>query len=126
MTSIALIAVCACLLSFALGWRARRSWRPPVEVYARATLNGPAGLTIEPGLEWRRGEDLGRLSAQLRLVAADAARLPSDGDRYRTLNDDMRGAIERLWPGRAWFVEIHGADGQWTQQYQPYGVPRNR
>lgn len=98
-------------------------YRPPVELYARCTLDLPGGLTVEPGLEWRDGEALDQLSNALLDVVAEAS---LDVAGYRDLNTAVRAAIELAWPDRAWFVEIHGSDGSWTQQFQPFGMPRSR
>jgi len=100
--------------------------RPPLERYVRCTFEIPGGLTVEPGLEYRGDESLRALSASLRDVVIEACRgHVGASDDFRSLNDAIQRAVELAWPGRAWFVEIHGQDGLWTQVFQPYGVPRN-
>lgn len=82
-------------------------------------------MVVEPGLELRRGDDLEALTAQLEHLAGGigiVAPLEPDPARYL---ESLALLFEELWPGRAWFVEIHDAQlSRWTQSYQPYGIPR--
>lgn len=105
--------------------------RPSVERYVRCSFEIDGELTVEPGLEHRRGDAW--LAPRLREVAETAARTarrelaPVDGwreDDMFTLADHLEYAIGATWPGRAWFAEVHHASG-WIQIFQPYGVPRN-
>jgi hypothetical protein len=102
--------------------------RPPVERYARTTITVD-GVTLEPGVQYERGEDSQGMSRQLRAVTARAVnsiRIPLDRVPFDALVGDLEAAITNEWPARAWFVEIHDEHGSWTQIFQPYGVPQDQ
>lgn len=96
--------------------------RPGCEDYARCTVTVGA-LTVEPGIELRRGDDLEVMWVVLRSFALHVADLVRDLGWVPAL-EQVRLDFEHVWPGRAWFLELHDTDGRWTQSYQPYGVPR--
>lgn len=101
--------------------------RPPVERYARTSF-AAGSLTIEPGLEYERGEDAQGLSRQLRDVASAAVnevRIPIERIPFDYLATMIERAIIAQWPTRAYFIEVHDDAGCWTQIFQPFGVPRN-
>lgn len=99
--------------------------RPPIERYVRCSATRGA-WTVEPGLEWREGDDFDELTDALRtladMVAICVERTDDPFEPCRTLEN----TFAHDWPGRAFFIEVHDTDGRWTQTYQPYGVPMNR
>lgn len=101
--------------------------RPPIERYLRCSLTFGA-WTVEPGLQYDRGEKLSALLGQLQRAVGEAwnAASPVDIDDVPKLNDAVEAAVMLLWPDRAWFVGVHHDVAGWTQIYQPYGVPRWR
>lgn len=101
--------------------------RSPVEHYIRCSVT-VGGVIVEPGLEMREGDDLDRLSGQLaELASAIGAGVPHWGAERALHCASFGASFGALWPGRAWFVELHDAKlERWTQSYQPYGVPRAR
>lgn len=92
----------------------------PIERYVRCSvLRGD--WIIEPGLEWREGDNFDDLSSRLRCLVAD---MPVNGDPMEAARRS-EPTFQAMWPGRAFFVEVHDAHGdRWTQIFQPYGVPR--
>jgi hypothetical protein len=108
--------------------------RPPCEHYARCTVtvvdDRPATpakrlleLTVEPGVEVRDGDDLDALWLVLHSLAlhiGDVVLRRGWTEAMQLVGVDF----EHVWPGRAWFVELHDSAGRWTQSYQPYGIPR--
>lgn len=99
--------------------------RPPVERYLRCTVTF-GSWTIEPGLQYDRGERLAPLLSQLQLAIGEAwkAAAPVSIDDVPKLNERVEQLVTRLWPDRAWFLEVHHTTAGWTQIYQPYGIPR--
>lgn len=83
-------------------------------------------MVVEPGLELRPGDDLDALTERIEHLAGGiglGAQMEPDRARYL---ESLAVLFEELWPGRAWFVEIHDAKlSRWTQSYQPYGIPRD-
>lgn len=102
-------------------------WRPPIERYLRCTVTFGA-WTVEPGLQYDRAERMAPLLSQLQLAIVEAwkAAAPASIDDVPALNEAVEQLVTRLWPDRAWFLEVHHAIAGWTQIYQPYGVPRWR
>lgn len=99
--------------------------RPPIERYVRCSVTRGA-WTVEPGLEWREGDDFEALSGDLEVLACGLASIV---DTHRDPAAAARRgevAFAARWPGRAFFIEVHAVDGRWIQIYQPYGVPRWR
>ncbi len=96
----------------------------PVEHYARCTVTSRSGLCVEPGIEVRDEtlESLWLVLNSLALHAADMVERMGWKDALPLIRADF----EHIWPGRAWFVEIHDKEGRGTQSYQPYGVPQRR
>jgi hypothetical protein len=99
------------------------AFRPGCEDYARCTVTVGA-LTVEPGIEIRIGDDLESMWVVLRSLALHVADLVRVHGWMPTL-ELVRLDFEHVWPGRAWFLEIHDTHDRWTQSYQPYGIPRN-
>jgi hypothetical protein len=97
--------------------------RPPREAYVRVSRPMESGATVEPGVELRDGDVFGEMAEQLytMLVAHD---LGPDVDDPRRIAAPIERAITTVWPGRAYFIEVHGVGG-WLQIFQPFGVPRN-
>lgn len=79
---------------------------------------------VDFGLEWREGDELPAIRHVLRRLA-EAHRRRSWPD-VMVLSHALGDAIDAEWPGRAFFVEVSGGDGygEWTQVFQPYGLPR--
>ncbi len=100
--------------------------RPPIERYLRCTVTFGC-WTVEPGLQYERGDQLAPLLLQLQSVICEAwkAAAPTSIDDVPKFNDAVEQLVIRLWPGRAWFLEVHHAIAGWTQIYQPYGIPRS-
>ena len=98
--------------------------RPAVERYARCTLTYGA-WTVEPGIEWREGDDFAALTRGLRDLAGAIGLAAAMADPM-TAARAAEHRFEATWPGRAFFLEIHDDAGAWTQIYQPYGIPRTR
>ena len=98
--------------------------RPPIERYVRCSVTR-GSWTVEPGIEWRTGDDFAAVSGLLERIAEDIALSALGGDPVEAA---MRAepTFEAWWPGRAFFVEVHDAAGRWVQTYQPFGIPRNR
>lgn len=97
-----------------------------IEHYARCTVQ-INGLTVEPGVELREGDDFVTLQDDLREFARWVGSLSvlftaSRLELLRTMED----AAGKRWPGRAWFVEIFDESGNWSQSYMPHGMPRSR
>lgn len=98
--------------------------RPPCEEYARCTVT-VGELTVEPAIEVRDDDDtLEAMWLTLNSFALHIADLVKHHG-WRSAMRSMRADFEYVWPGRAWFVELHDTAGRWTQSYQPYGVPRS-
>ncbi len=98
--------------------------RPPREVYVRTVRHcNRVGLTVEPGLEYRPGDDFDFLTGLLYDICFYA-----DTEHNRAtpmeLAEGVAARIADVYPDRAYFVEAHDEDG-WIQIFQPFGVPRN-
>lgn len=119
------IMIALCLASFAVQIYAanKRTQRPPIERYLRCSVT-VGKYTVEPGIEWRDGDDRLAMLAQLDQIAASIARWAASGDPMEVARS-RESQFAALWPGRAWFVEVHNGDA-WTQIFQPFGVPVNR
>lgn len=121
--------------------------RPPREDYARVTLT-VYGYTFEPAVEYREGDEFGRLAYLLRGCVHHVAHeawdtvlrewphfeaVPTDRLLLERMPDQMAAArrvgerIAKRWPDRAYFVEVwqDGSEG-FAQVFQPFGLPRNR
>lgn len=98
--------------------------RPPIERYVRCSVTRGA-WTVEPGIEWREGDNWDAITGDLEVLACGIASAASTHDE--PMRAVIRGeeAFTIRWPDRAFFIEVHAADGRWTQTYQPYGIPRN-
>lgn len=99
--------------------------RPPREDYVRVTVEC-GGFTIEPAVEYQRGE-LFSLVAQSLRRAADGPWSSGECWDQMLVADVIAGRIAERWPDRAYFVEVwqNGTEG-FAQVFQPYGVPRNQ
>lgn len=98
-----------------------------VEHYARCTVTAH-GLTVEPGMELREGDDFAAMTTDLRQWAEWAASLGalfSSSGRAEMCKTLETSAVKR-WPDRAWFVEVFDEHGNWSQSYCPFGTPRWR
>lgn len=124
MTIAIMIALCLASLAVAVYAASKLTHRPPVERYLRCSVT-VGEYTVEPGLEWRDGDNRLAMLAQLDRIAASIARWSAAGEPMEVARS-REPQFAALWPGRAWFVEVHSADGAWTQIFQPFGVPRNR
>lgn len=97
--------------------------RPPRETYVRASRPCErAGWVVEPGVEFRDGDSFEQMRSDLYQCCYTA-----DVNGHYTLvgmAEAVGYLIELNWPGRAYFVEVHGPEG-WIQIFQPFGVPRN-
>jgi hypothetical protein len=89
------------------------------------------GWTVEPAVEYRAGDDFATAAAVLSgaVIAVHAmARIESRMVEVgqMELAERIGAQMARLWPDRAYFVEVwqHGAEG-FAQVFQPFGVPRN-
>lgn len=97
--------------------------RPPREAYVRTSRPCErVNVTVEPGVEFREGDNFDEMTEQLgtMLVVHDPGLLI---DPVK-IAEPIERAIAATWPGRAYFIEVHGAGG-WYQVFQPFGVPRN-
>lgn len=95
--------------------------RPTREKYVRAS-RVVKGWTVEPGVEWRPGDDFEFVTGMLQDICA---RADADGAySAATIAEAVFEHIETVWPDRAYFVEVH-SDAGWIQIFQPYGIPRN-
>lgn len=96
---------------------------PPIERYIRCSVT-VGNWTVEPGIEWREGDDFNSVTEQLGRIASAIARraaMTYDPIRASRRHEPM---FADAWPGRAFFVEVHDAKFErWTQTYQPYGIP---
>lgn len=89
------------------------------ERYIRLDITHPCGWNVVPGMEWRATDDIGELRRSLTNLILAAS--PTD---IATLAQSIADAFDRLWPGRAWFLEIEDSPGSWVQVYQPWtGIP---
>lgn len=99
-------------------------YRPPRETYVRTSRPSSAcSRVVEPSVEFRSGDDFASMTSTLyeicyRLDVGDARSIADDAEV-------VARNIAETWPGRAYFVEVHGHDG-WIQIFQPFGVPVNR
>jgi hypothetical protein len=88
------------------------------EAYVRAALEHRRVEYIA-GVEWREGDDLISLSAEVRDCTLE-------GSHHTMSFMDSALAIERCikewWPDRAYFIEV--GNDTWVQLYQPYDIPR--
>lgn len=98
--------------------------RPPIERYVRCSVT-VGTWTVEPGVEWREGENCELLAGELETIARQITLLQHHFDPMAASMMGER-AFAAQWPGRAFFIEIHDVAGRWTQTYQPYGMPRFR
>lgn len=96
-----------------------------VEHYARCTV-AINGLTVEPGVELREGDDFAALQDDLREFAHWVGSLSVlfTTSRFELLCTMEDAAVAR-WPERAWFVEIFDESGSWSRSYCPMGMPRS-
>jgi hypothetical protein len=97
--------------------------RPPREDYVRVTVECE-GFTLEPAVEYRRGEDFTSIATSLRRAADGPWSACTD---QMLIADLVAYRIAERWPDRAYFVEVwqDGCEG-FAQIFQPFGVPRNR
>jgi hypothetical protein len=100
--------------------------RPPRESYVRTSrpCADMIATTVEPGVEYRDGDDFDKMVGQLYTILVKHD--PGDCDAVHPvkLAESIEGAIAATWPGRAYFVEVHSSRG-WYQVFQPFGLPRN-
>ena len=97
---------------------------PPIERYIRCSMTA-AGWTVEPGIEWREGDDFDAITRRLQSIALTIAERSEGNPMAASRHGESMIALR--WPGRAYFIEIHDAEClRWTQSYQPYGLPRHR
>lgn len=94
----------------------------PIERYIRCSVTR-GSWTVEPGLEWRDGDNFDALCGDLRVIAAAVADLAGVNDAIGAAQR-AESVFRRWWPGRAFFVEVHDVEGRWTQTFQPFGMPR--
>ena len=66
-------------------------------------------------MEWRPGEDLAQLRANVTTLVMGIADPFLSG-----LVEDIERAFDATYPGRAWFLGIEDTPGSWVQFYQPY------
>lgn len=123
MTIAIMIALCLASLAVAVYAASNRTHRPPVERYLRCSVT-VGGVTVEPGIEWREGDNRTVTLQWLEHIASIIALRSADGDPMEVARS-REPQFAALWPGRAWFVEVHNGEA-WTQIFQPFGVPRNR
>lgn len=97
--------------------------RPPIERYVRCSVT-VGGLTVEPGIEWREGDNYEVVAGDLAVIGEAIVRCGGPDPMQAARRGE--NAIAARWPGRAFFIEIHDTAGRWTQTYQPYGMPRFR
>lgn len=97
-------------------------FRPPLETYVRTSRISTGYLTVEPGIEFRDGDDFKIVSKKLRSILVENDTGVGDA---RAAAELVAKAIVGEWPDRAYFIEVHGIDGAWLQIFQPYGIPRN-
>lgn len=99
--------------------------RPPREAYVRTsrmTAHAP-WWTVEPGIEFRPGDDFEFMTGLMHDICVQTDRVyPCSGPTE--LAESVAELITRVYPDRAYFVEVHG-DAGWVQIYQPFGLPRN-
>ena len=102
--------------------------RPPVERYVRCSVHRAemhSDWVVEPGIEWREGDDFEGVAKQLRGIAWRISAL-GHLDPIAAAKEGEAMIADR-WPDRAFFIEVHDpAHAVWSQTYQPYGMPRFR
>lgn len=118
---VASVAICV-LFYGALASRPpqRRAPHQPTsrETYVRLELESIQGWAVIPGLELRETDDLAELREELMEVLN--AWLPVGWKDERELAGVLAKQLTEHWPGRAWFLEVEGKDGEWVQVYQPW------
>lgn len=95
--------------------------RPEREKYVRASRS-VNGWTVEPGIEWRAGDDFEFMTGMLQDVCERTHQIGAYS--ANGISETVAELIETVWPDRAYFVEVHNDDG-WIQVFQPFGIPRN-
>lgn len=99
--------------------------RPSRETYVRTSRHcARVNVTVEPGVEFRSGDDFDFMTGLLHDICFKAEEL---GELLTPMElAERAGAlIIKAWPDRAYFVEAHDLKG-WIQIFQPYGIPRNQ
>lgn len=97
-----------------------------IEHYIRCSVTA-GKWTVEPGIEFRDGDDEDRMHGCLEPIALSIAEsLQTPGERPMAASMASEPWFRGTWPGRAFFIEIHSTDHRWTQTFQPYGVPRRQ
>lgn len=98
--------------------------RPPREVYVRSSRPTATLVTVEPGVEYREGDDFQTMTGLLNyeMFKADDE-IESDPVKVAVALEER---IKARWPDRAYFVEVHDRYGNWIQVFQPFGLPRNK
>lgn len=89
------------------------------ETYVRLELSSAAGTwTVIPGLELRGSDNLDELRERLREVVTAWLNVGWRNEQEAAFG--IAGALTQQFPGRAWFLEVEGAAGEWVQVYQPW------
>ncbi len=73
-------------------------------------------MECHPGLEIRPGDDIDRLTLDIKLIAL-AAMANQKNDHERIVME-VEAAIKSRWPDRAYFIETE-EDGKGVQVYDP-------
>ena len=94
-----------------------------IERYIRTTFECSNGITFEPGLEWRTDDDCKAIRAELRGLSRIATLIQGDAIEVAKA---FGGLLRERFPGRYYFVEVFGADGEWAQEYQSPNGGRGR
>lgn len=97
--------------------------RPPREVYVRTARPTVNGILVEPGVEYREGDEFAAIEQALTAILVEHDPGSDETDPVR-IAAPVEAAIRVRWPDRAYFIEVYGTGG-WIQIFQPFGVPRN-
>jgi hypothetical protein len=101
--------------------------RPMREAYARGVV-AYGEIEIIGGIELRDGDRFVTLRDELRkllwlVIQGETTNAAQSSEESLTIAVERH--IKRVWPDRAYFVEVGNDAEGWIQLFQPYGVPRN-